>query len=147
MMELNLWTAVSAAGVLLCRIGAMSDVPRPRDFEKSDVDPRLIGILALGTAFFLVAAPFALDAFYPPARMATVRPGGLPKPQAPRLQVDPGIDLDALRDHERERLQSFAWVNRDRQVVRIPIDLAMRILAKGGIPGWSLSQPSDVMSR
>jgi hypothetical protein len=133
--------------VLLCRIGAMSGVPRPCDFEKSDVDPRLIGILALGTAFFLVAAPLTLGAFYPPARMATVRPGGLPKPRAPRLQVNPGIDLYALQDHERERLQSFAWVNRDRQVVRIPIGVAMRILAKGGIPGWSLSQPSDVMSR
>ncbi len=43
----------------------MKDVAHPKDYERTDADPALIGWLALGTAVFLAATPFLLLAIYP----------------------------------------------------------------------------------
>jgi hypothetical protein len=114
----------------------MSDVSHPSGYEQSDADPRLIGALALGIACFLLVTPFVLLAGYPGADRAGRLPGDLPLPPAPRLQTNPRSDLERLRAYERARLTTFGWADRDRQVVRIPIDHAMRLLAERGIPGW-----------
>jgi hypothetical protein len=121
----------------------MNDVSHPRDYERSDADPRLIGALALGVAIFLVATPYALLALYPGAD----RLGGLPaeqhQPPAPRLQVHPKADLEHLRAEERERLTTYDWADRERRIARIPIERAMQLLAERGLAGWpSPPQPA-----
>jgi hypothetical protein len=113
----------------------MSDVSRPRDYEKADADPRLVGALALGLAIFLLLTPFMLMVLYPDAPDL----GGIPSsqpPPAPRLQVDPRADLDALRVAERHQLTTYGWVNRERRVAHIPIEQAMQLLSERGLPGW-----------
>jgi len=114
----------------------MSDASRPRDYEQSDVDPRLIGTLALGMAAFLGAAPFLLLAIYPRAEQAAAVSPAKPLPPAPRLQVNPKADLDRLHATERDRLETYGWIDRDRHVVRIPIERAMQLLAGRGLPDW-----------
>lgn len=60
-----------------------------------------------------------------------------PPPQAPRagaaptprLQPNPHIDLDAHRARERALLQSYAWIDREAGIARIPIERAMELLA------------------
>lgn len=49
----------------------------------------------------------------------------------PRLQIDETQDRDALRAEESERLERYAWVDRRKGVVRIPIDRAMDLIAGG----------------
>jgi hypothetical protein len=56
-------------------------------------------------------------------------------PPEPRLQPAPVLDLRALRADERARLDTYGWVDRKAGVVRIPIDRAIDILARRGLPG------------
>jgi hypothetical protein len=120
------------------RTGTMNDITHPNDYEKSDADPRLIAALALGVAAFLVVTPFALLAVYPGADRLGAPPAERPLPPQPRLQVRPKADLDVLRAMERERLISFGWVDRDRKIVRIPIERAMGLLSQRGLADWPL---------
>jgi hypothetical protein len=125
----------------------MNDVSHPRDYERSDADPRLIGALALAIAIFLIATPYALLALYPGAD----RLGRVPaerQPPAPRLQVDPKLDLDRLRAEEYARLTTYGWADRERRIVRIPIERAMELLAERGLAGWpSPSTPAQPAPR
>jgi hypothetical protein len=62
--------------------------------------------------------------------------GGTPEPvvqalpPAPRLAGDPRRDLLALRQREDALLTQYAWVDRDAEVVRIPIERAMQALVE-----------------
>lgn len=49
---------------------------------------------------------------------------------APRLQVSPANDLQALRVREQQVLASYDWVDRDSGLVRIPITQAMTVLVE-----------------
>lgn len=53
---------------------------------------------------------------------------------APRLQVDANKDLRQMRAGEETVLNSYGWVDKQSGVVRIPIQKAMEILAKQGLP-------------
>ena len=53
---------------------------------------------------------------------------------APRLQGDPGADRVRVQQAQLEILNSYGWVDRDAGIARIPIDRAMEILAKTGLP-------------
>jgi len=55
-------------------------------------------------------------------------------PPEPRLQVDPREDMANLRRSEDDVLNSYAWVDRNAGVVRIPIDQAMKLIAERGMP-------------
>jgi hypothetical protein len=62
----------------------------------------------------------------------TVQPTKLfPQPQ---LQQTPVLDLRAIRAEEDKVLDSYAWVDQPKGVVRIPIAQAIDILAKRGLP-------------
>ncbi len=52
----------------------------------------------------------------------------------PRLQVDPPQQKFELKEIEQTVLTTYDWVDRERGVVRIPIDRAMDILAQRGLP-------------
>jgi hypothetical protein len=53
-----------------------------------------------------------------------------PLPHAPRLSGEPGRELAELRAREDELLGSYAWVDRDADVVRVPIERAMELLVE-----------------
>lgn len=69
-------------------------------------------------------------------------PGVIPSPFAsyehipprPRLQEDPSVDLQALHQQENERLYSYGWVNRQEEIVHIPIERAMQLVVERGLP-------------
>ena len=50
------------------------------------------------------------------------------------MEAEPRAVLDELRRREESRLTSYAWVDREQGVVRIPIDRAMEVLAERGFP-------------
>ncbi|MBM4244185.1 MAG: hypothetical protein FJ148_10265 [Deltaproteobacteria bacterium] len=58
---------------------------------------------------------------------------GRTEPPAPRLQVDPALDIYEHRNAERQVLTTYGWVDRRAGVVRIPIERAMDLLAERGI--------------
>jgi hypothetical protein len=52
----------------------------------------------------------------------------------PRLQVAPQVDLATLRAREDEELKTYGWVDRKDGVVRIPIERAMDLMVRKGLP-------------
>jgi len=55
-------------------------------------------------------------------------------PPEPRLQAHPALDLLRYQRAEDARLNSYGWVNRQEGIVRIPVGLALDIIAKQGLP-------------
>jgi hypothetical protein len=57
-----------------------------------------------------------------------------PLPPPPRLQTYPFYDMKALRTDENRVLDHYGWVDKNAGVVRIPIERAIDVLAKKGLP-------------
>jgi hypothetical protein len=60
----------------------------------------------------------------------------------PQLQEHEVLDLKAIRAAEDQVLNSYAWMDPEKGVVRIPIGRAMDLLAERGLP--SRVQPGEV---
>ena len=56
--------------------------------------------------------------------------------EGPLLQAYPPVELGAYLADERSRLSSYAWIDREAGVVRIPIERAMALVASEGFPRW-----------
>ncbi len=113
-----------------------------RGHEQTDISIRGIvmfgGILAVVTGVVLLLMGWMFHYFaglemkldLPPSPLAvTPRP-----PPEPRLQVSPTDDLKAMRAAEDAQLNTYAWVNRQTGIVRIPVDRAIELLAERGLP-------------
>jgi hypothetical protein len=111
----------------------MSEQASARGYETSDAPPWLIASLAIGAAAFILVTPLILQALNP----VHERSARLERhPPAPQLQIDARSDLASFRQTEQSQLDALGWVDRDQNVVRIPIGDAMRIVAQRGLPGW-----------
>jgi hypothetical protein len=113
----------------------MTEASRQRpDYERSDVNARLVGGLAVGLVAFLLLTPVALRGIY------TIPHGGLtglrPAVAGPRLQINPAADLSALRRAEDGVLANYGWVTQPSGIVRLPIERAITLTAERGLPGW-----------
>jgi len=96
--------------------------------ENAWVNARLLHrvALGLGVALVLIAA-----LMYPLLRfwLAPQLTAGLQAPPpAPRLQADPAVDLAAERAQQRQRLESYRWLDRDAGIAQIPVERAMALL-------------------
>jgi hypothetical protein len=67
-------------------------------------------------------------------------------PLGPQLQVNPRQDWLKFREQQETSLQTYAWENRAAGTVRVPIEEAMELLVKKGLPvqGAPQPQPADV---
>jgi len=112
-------------------------------FEPSDGDARHIVLTGAGiliTAAVLVTLIYFYFHFLA-HRSARLSPPVLPMnlhgdvvPPEPRLQASPARDLRDLRVYEDAVLQKYAWIDKSRGRVGIPVDRAMELLAQRGIP-------------
>jgi hypothetical protein len=103
-------------------------------YEKRDIRFPLIakGFLGLAVALLLVAlASATVLRFFSSGFPADVR---RPLPPEPRLQADPVADLRRQRAEEDAVLREYAWVDRSRGVIRLPIERAMTLLLQRGLP-------------
>jgi hypothetical protein len=55
-------------------------------------------------------------------------------PLGPQLQVNPREDWLKFREQQEESLENYAWENRTAGTARVPIEVAMDLLVKKGIP-------------
>jgi hypothetical protein len=56
------------------------------------------------------------------------------RPPEPRLQVSAPLDLNEARAAETATLNSYAWIDEKGGIVRIPIERAMELVARRGLP-------------
>jgi hypothetical protein len=76
----------------------------------------------------------------PPLPMASDRPTA---PPDPKLQRTPQSGLAALRAEEQAQLESYKWIDRKNGVVQIPIDRAIELLARRGLPARRQGPPVE----
>lgn len=111
--------------------------------EVRDVDFRPVVAASIGLAVVIVLVLVGMwvlfgDLAARRARLSTpanplVAESGRELPPEPRLQAAPIDDLRHLRASEEKVLTSYAWVDADKGIVRIPIERAMDLLAARGI--------------
>ena len=113
------------------------------EHEHSDVNVR--AILTFALALVIVAAVLQLALYgmlrlmewnarrNDPARhpLATTQTQAPPEP---RLQPDPVADLAKVRVAEEQRLNSYGWVDKEKGVTHIPIEQAMELVVRRGLP-------------
>jgi hypothetical protein len=110
-------------------------------YEKRDVNTRTI-LYFVGVLFVVLVATFVsmrgLFGYF--SETQNLGPGASPfdnsrvLPPAPRLQVDPAVDLDSVRQSQEEMLNSYGWADKATGKVRVPIDRAMDILMERKLP-------------
>jgi hypothetical protein len=72
-------------------------------------------------------------------------------PPEPHLQSDPPAELSTMLSQQRAQLEGYRWIDRSKQIVAIPIDRAMAIVAGRGpdaygpIPGAPPMPPATPM--
>ena len=64
-------------------------------------------------------------------------------PLGPQLQVNPRQDWVNYREEQRKSLETYQWENRSAGIVRVPIEKAMELLVKKGVPVQGEAQPGD----
>lgn len=97
----------------------------------------LLALMGLNLAISWMAYQYFED--------SSVQPGEFPKtfttpetvPPAPVLQSNPHADLVRLRAREDSVLTGYAWVNRPAGLARVPVDRAMELLLRQGLPARS----------
>jgi hypothetical protein len=109
-------------------------------YEPEDWPLGPVGLIYLGIFIFLVIAPLVLMWAYPSA-VSDVSRRLQRQPPAPELQVDPAQDLANFRAEEDKRLNTYYWVDKQKGIVHIPIEQAIKKLAKTGIDGFPKAQP------
>jgi hypothetical protein len=130
------------------------DSPHPTAHELSDVDTRslLIFLGVMVVALTVVAAivywqyrrfEALAKASDPPA---APRAGERQPPPTPHLQVDEAADMARLIAEQQPLLDRLEWISRDENIVRIPIERAMEIVAAKGVPDWPAAEQSAVPS-
>jgi hypothetical protein len=123
--------------------GAPSDDAMRSGYETSDAptSPAVIGLVVL-VALMLVG--FIGGKVFEQIFEATeVRSREAPEPlsireevEGPKLQAHPEVELEAYLARERRKLSTYGWVDRSRGVVRIPIERAMELIVRDGLPKW-----------
>jgi len=58
----------------------------------------------------------------------------------PRLQTQPTEDLAKMRARDNAELNSYGWIDRRKEIVRIPIDRAMQLIVERGLPNVGANQ-------
>jgi hypothetical protein len=121
-------------------------------FERADVAPGLVARWAVGLALVsIVAAAVSVwllmflrrhEEAGDPRRPALYFSAEIRQPEGVRLQSQPFADLRALREQERQVLESYGWVDPAAGTVHIPIEDAMRLyVARQLAPASAPSPP------
>ena len=120
--------------------------PEGAEYEHTDIEPGIGYRFAIWLAVAMLISAgivYATFSFFERTQVANdqaaqvfpLAAGQSTVPPAPRLQTQPFKDVYLLKQHEREVLSSYAWVDKESGIVRIPIDEAMRLLEQqGGLP-------------
>jgi hypothetical protein len=98
-----------------------------------DVSLRAVVICALAIGGAIVASiAVAFMLLRGSSVTSVVKPAAVAA--SPALQSAPAGDFAAYRAAKQRQLSEYAWVDRDRGIVRIPIERAMEILARRPSP-------------
>jgi hypothetical protein len=117
-------------------------------YEVQDASLRIIGISTALLVFGVAASMGASAWWYVAHHRAANAPRTVPRQTS--FTNGPAAEPDILRDRRavavavEQRLNGYAWVDRDAGVARIPIERAMALLANGVKPAPAPQEPGQV---
>lgn len=110
-------------------------------YEKRDVNVRVLLQFGFWMAVVLVITFLGMRWLFgyfsstqtlgPPASIFSQNERQLPP--SPRLQVTPHLDLETYCRGQQEKVETYAWVDRNARVVRIPVDRAVDLVLQRGM--------------
>jgi len=110
-------------------------------YEKRDVNTRTILYFVFGLFLVLAVTIISMRGLFGYfSATQNLGPGASPfdnsraLPPTPRLQVDPGGDLDQVRGTQEEMLNTYGWVDKASGTVHVPIERAMDMLIERKLP-------------
>jgi len=110
-------------------------------YEPTDVSARAMVRWAVGLVVFTLASMLLVFAYYGILRgpigpqKATVVEERLPP--WPRLQSNPARDMAEYQAEQTRLMTTYGWTDRQRGIVRMPVDEAMEMVLKRGLPEWA----------
>ena len=115
--------------------------PAGAGYEKRDADAGALLRFALGLFLVMVAVFVSMRwVFFYFAEVQQLGPAASPfeqsraLPPQPRLQPEPKVDLQRVREGQQAVLNSYGWVDRQNGTVHIPIEQAMKLVLDGRLP-------------
>jgi hypothetical protein len=126
-----------------------------KHYETRDAQIRPIlvfgGILIVVTVFVLFVMKWMFDTFN--AQEAKLDPPPPPladfqrQPSTPRLQVNSAQELSEMRTAEDNVLNSYDWIDKEKGIVRIPIERAIELLSQKGLPTRTETEVNEEMEK
>ncbi len=110
--------------------------------EPSSVSMTFVGWSAFGAIVLLVLAIGGLHVIY----NASVSNRTMPAPAAfpqPRVDTDDAAKLHQILGAQTKKLQSWGWADDQHTLVQVPIERAMRMMAKKGEGGYDALMPAQ----
>jgi hypothetical protein len=104
-------------------------------FEPSDWSLGPVALIYVAIPILLVTSCLVLIAAFPSALPDVDRTLRI-APPGPRLETNPEAELQRFRAEEEKWLNTYGWIDKRKGIVRIPIDEAMKKLARTGAPGF-----------
>ncbi len=128
--------------------------PPGAQYEHTDIEPSIASKFAIwlaismvlsagivyGTFWFFEGREAALSR---EAQRYPLAAGQVKEPPTPHLQTQPFKDVYLLRQAEAEKLNSYAWIDKDGGVVRLPIARAMELTLQRGLPARAGGDPNQ----
>ena len=132
-----------------------ANAARRNGYERSDASPRGLACFALITAAILAAVSLSLILLFKHFEKAENPGSFIPAPFAaqrqlppgPRVQPNPSADMQNYYESQQRLLNTYAWIDRQRGIVRLPIDRAMQLVLERGLPTRSAGTPQDTSPR
>lgn len=120
-------------------------------YEERDINIRDVLLIAFGVLACTIIIILAL--YLPYAYMRHLKAQQSPPtspvqrrvfqlPPEPRIQQSPALDYETMFHQSQWDLHHYQWIDKPKGIVAIPIDRAMDIVAKRGIPA-STEPPSN----
>lgn len=112
-------------------------------YEHTDINRRSVIVIAgailagtwivIGLLYYFYASLIHYRAVAGPplSQREAARPLQAPEP---RIQASPATDEQSLRAYEDSQLNGYGWVDKQKGIVRIPIERAIQLTAQRGIP-------------
>ena len=120
-----------------------TDYLRELGYETRDIDLRTITIWIAGlfigggvTAFITLGVYwlFVSQEVKPGTGTQLVNVRKLPPEGYPRVQAHPREEIGDFRHEEDERVYNYAWKDKQKGIVRIPVDKAIDLVLQKGLP-------------
>ena len=117
-------------------------------YEERDINARDVLLIATGVLICTIGIVCVLYLLFsymrnlkaqesPPTSPTARRVYQLPP--EPRIQESPAFDYESMHDEAEWELNHYQWIDKQKGTVAIPIDRAIDILSKRGIPPSSES--------